>query len=36
MIAPELVCHGKKFDPTLVRLESRIREARAAVEPAQA
>lgn len=36
VIAQELVCHGKKFDPTLVRLESRIREARAAVEPAQA
>lgn len=36
VISQELVCHAKKFDPTLVRLESRIREARAAVEPAPA
>ena len=36
VIAQELACHGKKVDPTLVLLESRIREARAAVEPAQA
>ena len=36
VISQELVCHAKKFDPTLVRLESRIREARAAVEHAPA